>query len=214
MESLPGIVQTLGVLTNFALLGTTRIGGCIRVLALQGLIIGSLPVFLRSGDLELRVWLLVGANVLLKAVIFPWLLLRLRARTGFMREVEPFVGFVGSILFGLAALAFATWLAGSINAALIGRRFVVLDVAIFLILTGLFLIVTRRKAVMQVLGYVVLENGIFVFGISTVVATPLLVELGVLLDAFVGVFVMGIAAFNINREFADVDIDKLDALRG
>ena len=143
MESLPGIIQTLGVLTNFALLGTTRIGGCIRVLALQGLIIGSLPVFLRGGDLDLRVWLLVGANVLLKAVIFPWLLLRLRARTGFMREVEPFVGFVGSILFGLAALAFSIWLAGNINATLVGRQFVVLDAAIFLILTGLFLIVTR-----------------------------------------------------------------------
>ena len=67
---------------------------------------------------------------------------------------------------------------------------------------------------MQVLGYLVLENGIFLFGVITVAGTPLLVELGVLLDAFVGVFVMGIAVFHINREFGSMDIERLNALRG
>ena len=76
-----------------------------------------------------------------------------------------------------------------------------LEAAIFLISIGLFLIVSRRNALMQVIGYLVIENGIFVFGVITVVDTPLLVELGMLLDAFVAVFVMGIAIFHINREF-------------
>ena len=92
--------------------------------------------------------------------------------------------------------------------------FELLHASIFLILVGLFLIIGRRKALMQVIGYLVLENGIFVFGVITVVEAPLLVELGVLLDAFVAVFVMGIAIFHINREFGSMDVDRLTALRG
>ncbi len=76
-----------------------------------------------------------------------------------------------------------------------------LEAAIFLVSIGLFLIVSRRNALMQVIGYLVIENGIFVFAVITVAETPLLVELGILLDAFVAVFVMGIAVFHINREF-------------
>ncbi len=214
MESLPGIMQIVGIITSFALLSTTRISSCLLWLALQGILIGTIPVFLFSGHLDARMQALVAANVVLKGIIFPWMLLRLRGRTGYKRMIEPFVGFVGSALFGITALAFATWLAARINAVLMDRAFVVLDMAIFLILNGLFLMITRRKAVMQVLGYLVLENGIFVFGLSAVATVPLLVELGVLLDAFVAVFVMGMAVYHINREFSDVTVDKLNALRG
>ena len=88
------------------------------------------------------------------------------------------------------------------------------DARIFVVSIGLFMIISRRSALMQVIGYLMLENGIFVFGVITVVETPLLVELGVLLDAFVAVFVMGIAIFHINREFGSMDVDQLRALRG
>ena len=98
--------------------------------------------------------------------------------------------------------------------ALIQAPFVLLNSSIFLIFVGLFLMISRRNALMQVIGYLVLENGIFVFGVITVVGTPLLVELGVLLDAFVGVFVMGIAIYHITREFGSMDVDRLTELRG
>ncbi len=214
MESLPGIVQMIGILTNFALLGTTRVTTCMRWLAVQGVLIGSLPVFLIGLHLPIDIWLLVVGNVTLKGIVFPLMLIRLHGRTGYKSEVEPFIGFVGSVIFGVAALALASWLAGRINTAMAGHAFSVLDAAIFLILNGLFLMISRRKAVMQVLGYLVLENGIFVFGLSAVTHTPLLVELGVLLDAFVAVFVMGIAVFRINREFSDIAVDQMDALKG
>ena len=87
--------------------------------------------------------------------------------------------------------------------------------ALFTILVGLFLIVSRRKALNQVLGYLVLENGIYAFGVAPGAASvPLLVELGVLLDVFVAVFVMGIAIYHINREFDHIDADQLDRLKG
>src|SRR6516162_6616422 len=190
MFALTDIIQAVGLLSCFALLATSRIGACIRWLSLQGILFGLVPLIVHHDGLSIREIALGSGNVALKGIIFPWLLLRLRARADYNREVQPFVSFIMSI------------------------PFVTLDSSIFLIFVGLFLIVSRRNALMQVIGYLVLENGIFVFGVITVVGTPLLVELGVLLDAFVGVFVMGIAIYHINREFGSIDVDRLTALKG
>ena len=81
------------------------------------------------------------------------------------------------------------------------------------VIIGLVVLITRRKAVTQVVGYLVLENGIYVFGLSQVERVPFLVEAGVLLDIFVGVFIMGIVVFHINREFDSIDSARLTELR-
>lgn len=207
-------IHAIGLVSCFALLGTSRIGACIRWLSLQGIVFGLVPLLAHDDGLGLRVVLLTGVNIALKGVIFPLVLLRLRARPDYHREVEPFVGFVASILSGIVALALALWLALALQPALPHAPFLMLEAAIFLVSIGLLMIISRRKALMQVIGYLILENGIFVFGVITVVETPLLVELGVLLDAFVAVFVMGIAVYHINREFGSSDVDQLTALRG
>jgi hydrogenase-4 component E len=214
MLPLLNMIQAVGLLTCFALLATSRIGACIRWLSFQGIVFGLIPLILHDDGLIPRAVLLSAANIALKGVVFPLLLLRIRARADFNREVDPFVGYIASILFGILALGLSVWLASEMKPALARAPFAMLDSSIFLILVGLFLIISRRKALMQVIGYLVLENGIFLFGVITVVGTPLLVELGVLLDAFVGVFVMGIAVFHINREFGSMDVDRLTALRG
>jgi hydrogenase-4 component E len=214
MLPLLNVIQAVGLLTCFALLATSRIGACIRWLSFQGIVLGLVPLILHDDGLSLRAMLLSAGNIALKGVVFPWLLLSIRARADFNREVDPFVGYVASILFGIVALGLSVWLTLEMKPALARAPFAMLDSSIFLILVGLFLIIGRRKALMQVIGYLVLENGIFLFGVITVVGTPLLVELGVLLDAFVGVFVMGIAIFHINREFGSMDVDRLTALRG
>jgi hydrogenase-4 component E len=213
MPALLGTIHALGLVSCFALLGTSRIGACIRWLSLQGIIFGLVPLVTDDG-LGLRALLLAAGNIALKGVIFPWVLLRLRGRTGSPREVEPFVGFVASIFFGIVALGMSVWLALELAPALPYAPFLMLETAIFVVSIGLFMIISRRLALMQVIGYLILENGIFVFGVITVVETPLLVELGVLLDAFVAVFVMGIAIFHINREFGSMNVDRLSALRG
>ena len=181
-------IHALGLVSCFALLGTSRLGACIRWLSFQGILFGLVPLFADAAGLG-------------------W-------RAGTSREVQPCVSFVMSVLFGIVALGLSVWIASELKPALRHAPFVMLDSAIFLIVVGLFLIISRRNALMQVIGYLVLENGIFVFGVITVVGTPLLVELGVLLDAFVGVFVMGIAIYHINREFGSIDVDRLSALKG
>jgi hydrogenase-4 component E len=74
-------------------------------------------------------------------------------------------------------------------------------------------VVSRRKAVTQVLGFLVLENGVFVFGLLLTDFMPVMVEAGVLLDLLAAVFVMGIVMFQINREFASLDTDAMSSLK-
>ena len=207
-------IHALGLVSCFALLGTSRLGACIRWLSFQGILFGLVPLFADAAGLGWRAGMLAAGNIALKGIGFPLRLLKLRARAGTSREVQPFVSFVMSVLFGIVALGLSVWIASELKPALRHAPFAMLDSAIFLIVVGLFLIISRRNALMQVIGYLVLENGIFVFGVITVVGTPLLVELGVLLDAFVGVFVMGIAIYHINREFGSIDVDRLSALKG
>jgi hydrogenase-4 component E len=209
-----GIIQALGLLTSFALLGTRSKGAGPQWLAFQGLLCGLVPIIMHADGLTTQVVLLAIGNIVLKGIVFPWVLLRLRARAPYHREVVPFIGIVGSTLFGIPVLALSVWLALRMTPALKHAPFVMLVLSIFLIFVGLFLIVTRRKALMQVIGYLVLENGIFVFSAIAISGTLLLVELGVLLDAFVAVFVMGIAILHINSEFGFMDVDQLTALRG
>jgi hydrogenase-4 component E len=89
----------------------------------------------------------------------------------------------------------------------------VLPVALTTILCGFLLIVSRRQALSQVVGYLVLENGIYIFGTALAHEEPLLVEMGVLLDVLVAVLVMGVAVFHISREFHHIDVDQLSQLK-
>jgi len=200
------------VLTSFVLLGSSRIGTCIRVAALQGILLGLLTLATSAGP-SLRAPLLALASAGLKGVVFPWLLSRALRDAHVRREVEPFVGYNLSLLIGTAALAASLWLAARLPRPNPEVSSLVVPVALFTILAGLVLIVSRLKALMQVVGYLVLENGIYAFGVGLVEETPMLVELGVLLDLLVAVFVMGIAVFHISREFDHIDTGQLTALR-
>lgn len=213
MNNLLETVLALGLVMDFALLGSTRIGACIIWMAIQGALYSVAPLI--AGEaITPRVVVLAAAALAMKAGVFPWLLIRLRRRTTFHFEVEPYLGFVASLLVGVLLLGAAAALGQRIHLTAGGYNEGLLTTAFFSILTGLLLITTRRKAVMQVVGYLVLENGIYLFGVGTVVAAPLLVELGVLLDAFVAVFVMSIAVYNLSRQFEVTDVDKLAELKG
>ena len=136
-----------------------------------------------------------------------------RAELIVRREVEPFVGYTLSIVAGLLSLVIAAWLGKRLSLVALSSPLVV-PVALSMVLIGLFFVISRKKALSQVLGYLILENGTYAFGLVLLHETPLIVELGILLDAFVAVLVMGIAIFRINREFDHIDADQLDSLKG
>lgn len=200
-------------LTNLVLLGSSRLQNAIRIVALQGLALGLLPL-LAHGRGSLWPAILLGAGSAgLKGFVFPALLRRALRETHARREIEPFVGYISSLLIGVGALALSVGFGARLPLPWPAPSQWMVPAGLFSVWTGLFLIVARRKAITQVLGYVVLENGIFTLGMVLVESMPLLVELGVLLDVFVAVFIMGIIVFHINREFDHIDSDQLSALK-
>jgi hydrogenase-4 component E len=207
----PGLVGL--ALTSVLLLGSSRLTRCIRVVAFQGVLLSGITLAAHAHAITLRVVLLAAAILASKAVVFPWLLSRVLRDADVRREIEPLLGYIASLLIGASGLAFAFWLSARLPLPTAPMSTLVVPVALFTTLVGLFLIVTRRTALMQVLAYLVLENGIYTFGVGSVEGTPLVVELGVLLDVFAAVFVMGIAIFHINREFDHIDVDRLTTLK-
>jgi hydrogenase-4 component E len=201
-------------LTNLTLLGLSELGACVRTVAFQGILLGFITLIVRAEGLSIRMLLLSIMSIGLKGFVFPYLLLRSIREAGIRREVEPFVGYVTSIIGGLLMLAVSMWISARIPSPSTAMSSFQIPVALSTIFTGLFLVVSRRKALNQVIGYLVFENGIYMFGITAVGEIPLLVELGVLLDVFVAVFVMGIAMNHINREFDHIDADQLSSLKG
>ncbi len=115
------------------------------------------------------------------------------------------------LLFALVALAILFARTLPLTEADAGTLLVPASLAT--VLTGFIILTTRRKAITQVAGYLVLENGIFIMGLTLVEAMPFLVEVGVLLDLVVAIFVMGIMIYQINREFASLDTDRLTHLK-
>jgi hydrogenase-4 component E len=202
------------ILTSFLLLGSSRLGACIRFVALQGVLAGLLPLAMAGGAVTLRAAATGAAVIGLKGFVFPFLLRRALRESDTSREVLPFVGYAASLIIGVLGILACFWIDGRLDLPMHSVSNMIVPVPLFMVMTGLFLIVARRTAVNQVIGYLVLENGIYAFGMAIVRDIPALIEMGVLMDVFVAVFVMGIAIYRINREFDHIDIDRLNTLTG
>jgi hydrogenase-4 component E len=212
MTSLLSSLVAALLLVNLVALGTSRIGTVVRAVALQGVILGMLALA-AHGELDYRIGVLVVASVGIKGWLIPVILFRALRNVAIKREVEPSLGFLPSLLLG--ALATVLSVAAANRLPLVETRLapLLIPASFATIAAGFILITARRKAISQVLGYLVLENGIFVFGLLLVEAMPFLVEVGVLLDLFVGIFVLSIIIHHINREFASLDTRRLSLLR-
>ena len=214
-SSISEFILVLVMLTNLVLLGMGRIRTSIRTVAVQGMLLGALPLCVSGRGLTWSLLVIAAGSFTLKGLVFPWWLLRTLRATNAQREVSPIVGPSASTALGALLIAFSFWIGSRFHPppALPPVSHLAMPVAVVLLLSGLFVIVTRRQALMQVLGYLVLENGVFVFGLALAHEEPLLVEMGILLDVFVAVFVMGIAVFHIAQEFDHIDVEKLSSLR-
>ncbi len=204
----------LVVALDFFVLASSRLNAVIRGAAAQGALLSLLPILLATGKAELAhvIALSVGA-LLVKGVAIPWLLLWAIREASIRREVEPIVGFVPSLILGAAGVALAFAFSSAMPLPVAGKHADLVPTGLSTVWTGLLLVVSRRKAVTQVIGFLVLENGVFVFGLLLSDFMPSMVEAGVLLDLFAAVFVMGIVIFDINREFSSLDTEKLSTLR-
>ena len=211
MTDLSNLCLLLVILINFFALGSSRLGACIHAVALQGAVLAVLP--LAAHGLTGQALLLAGGALALKGGVIPWLLLRAIREVHIRREMEPLIGFVPTLLLGALATAAAFIFADRLPLTTGHQGALFIPTALATLCTGFLLLMSRRKAITQVVGYLILENGIFIFGILLVEAMPLMVEAGILLDLLVAVFVMGIVIGQINREFSSLDTERLSALK-
>jgi len=196
-------------------LGISRVTACVRMLAVQGALLGVLSIAVER-PLSVHSVALGTGTVIVKALVLPWFLRWAMRETSVRREVEPVIGYMGSLLLGAVAAGLSFGVANRLPAVGSGQDAPVgllVPVALVTLLCGLLVLITRSKAVTQVVGYLMLENGVYLFGLTLVERISFLVEVGVLLDVFVAVFIMGIVVFHINREFDSISAENLVELR-
>lgn len=211
MSTLADQILVLVLLINFISLGTSRLIFSIRAVAIQGVLLGILP-----GMMHPFSWHLVAITVVIIAVkgfVIPLLLSRAVRSAEIKREFEPFLGYVPTLLLGAIFTALSFGFAGKLPMLPEHQNFMFVPASIATLMTGFLVLTTRRKAISQVIGYLVMENGIFIFGLLLAEAMPVMVEAGALLDLLVGTFVMGIVINQISREFSSLDTSLLTSLK-
>jgi len=211
MSSFADELLILVMLINLVMLGTSRLIFSIRAVAAQGVILGILPGLIHpfSGHLAA---ITVGI-ILTKGIIIPYLISEAIRKAQIRREVEPFIGYVPTLLIGAVFTAVSFAFADKLPLAPEHQDLLFVPASMATLLTGFLILTTRRKAISMVIGYLVLENGIFVFGLLLTEAMPVMIEAGALLDLLVGIFVMGIVINHISREFSSIDTSRLRTLK-
>ncbi len=192
---------------------STRIEAYIRVLMVQGLILFGM-VLLDIGKIPLAGMIfLCGEALVMKAAVIPAFLTYTVRKNGIFREVGPgipsFYSVAVTSLIFAAGLAASFWAAGSGA----GIRPLYFGVSLSAVITGLFIIITRKKVITHVMGYVMMENGIFMLALSMAAEMPFMVSMGVLLDLFAAVFMLGLFVSRINSTFDELHIDSLSNLK-
>lgn len=216
----------LALMLNFYILGVARLRMLIYVVALQGALLGVLYPMVHQGFLPksggltsmeplalLRLAMLTVAIVGIKGILIPKLLFKAVLLADMRTTISSVIGFMPTLVLGGIGTGAALVFAKQLPVAEEHQHHLLIPAALATVLTGFLMLVTRREALGQVLGYIVLENGIFIFGLLLIEAVPLLVEFGVVLDLFVGVFVMGIIVNHVSRAFPEASTEHLRTLR-
>ena len=212
MNDLLNLLIGLAMGLNLVALGSSRLPSLIRVAALQGMVLGIMPLVIEH---EWRVMVLViaVATVIMKGIVIPALLHRAMRTANIDRDLNPLIGFLPSLLLGAAGMIGAVVLASWLPLLPEHRESLLVAGSLASVFTGLLLLIGRSKAISQVCGYLILENGIYLFGLLLIRSTPLLFEGGILLDLTVAVFVTGIIVDRIQRAFDSLDTRRLTVLR-
>jgi len=203
-------LTVLLLLLGLHLAVSERLRPAIRSLAAQGFLLGLLPL-LESPGITWRAAALSLATMAVKGVAIPAILTRAVSRLDIGQESESLVSTKATI-FLTGALTMAAFVVCT-RFGLSGKDELGAAAGLTLLFSGLFTMTTRVKAVSQVIGFVVLENGIFLFGAASGSEFTLPIELGIFLDLFVAVFLMGILMFKIQRAFTHMDFRKIHTLK-
>ena len=205
-------VMACFLVTSVMLAASSRMLHCVRIMAVQGILLGVLPLLLHGGeDMHSSQIIISITNIAVKGIALPLLVWYAVLKAKVKRELEPLVGYAASLVIVLGLLIISFVLTAKLPMPGDGVR-LVMPVAFTAMLTGLFMVIARRKAITQAIGFLTFENGIALFGTGMMIECGLAVELGILLDVMVLVIVTGIAVARINREFSHINSDEMHQL--
>jgi len=199
----------LSVLFSF---GSSRLPALIKVLAFQGVVVSIVPLFIGH---DLTGWGILFAMVTMtiRGIIIPFCIYLAIKKVAIHREVEPIIGYHASLLAGLGLIVAATYVSHKFDITSISTSTLLLPASITLLVAGMFLLMARRNAIAMVLGYIMMENGIYLVGTTFSVRARHIVEFGILLDVLAGVMIMAVILQNIKQKFDDVDTALLRTLK-
>ncbi|MDD3764783.1 MAG: hypothetical protein PHP86_15935 [Nevskiales bacterium] len=201
------------LLLSFAMLAQRRVLSLVNLFALQGAVLVASTTIVAHSSGQHHLYYSAGLTLLLKVLLLPAILHRLIRRLEVRWDTETLVNIPTTLLIGLAVVIFSFGLAQPISqfAETITRS--TLGIAIAMVLLAFLMMIMRRKAVSQVIGFLSMENGLFFAATSATYGMPMVVELGIALDVLVGVFILGIFFFQIREQFESLDLHHLESLK-
>jgi hydrogenase-4 component E len=222
----PTNLQTVGLLidilaaailvTAFLVVSSRSLVFYIRLFALQSFFLGAVALLVVLGYGETHILIAAVLTIAIKAIAIPVVLSRVIERIHVRKEVDFSINIPASLLLCGGMVILADSVAHSIldargaDAPAVSR---VLSVSIAMMLIGLFIMTTRKKAITQIVGLLTMENGVFLSGLSITYGMPLIVEVGIFFDILVAVLILGVFIFRINKTFESISIDSLRGLR-
>lgn len=201
------------LLTAVMMNGLKRLESCVKAYTINSWLLTSLISVIAFTKGETHLYAAAFITAISKGALIPLFLSRIIRKMWVTHEVEPYIS-------NTVSLSVSGVLIAVVYSALNGAIFVegfsknALQTSIAVILIGLFIMITRRKAVTQVIGLLFMENGLFLAGFSFTSGMPTVIELGVMFDVLMGVIILGIFAVQIRRTFSSSDLDRLNTLKG
>jgi len=207
------LLAAILLLISFAMLSQRRIVGLITLFAWQGAALATSTALVAWATGQHHLYYSAGLTLVLKVVAMPWFFFRLVRRLDADRDVEPMINIPTTMLIGIGLVIFAFNLALPISAMSSTVMRSTLGIAMAMVLLAFLMMITRTKAIPQVIGFLAMENGLFFAATSATYGMPLVVELGVALDVLVGVLVLGIFVFQIRETFDSLDLKHMENLK-
>jgi len=211
-----GIMQSLIALilvSAFIILGSKRLYTCVRAFGFQSLLLALVAALVAYSTGKSEIYIVASLTLIIKALLIPYIFIKITRDIGVKREIELYVNISPSLLIGGALVVISYYLSQAINSTMPLLNYA-LPVSMSLIFIGPFIMITRKKAMTQVLGILIMENGLFLSAIALTTGMPLIVEIGIFFDLMVAILVMGILVFRINKTFETIDTDALKILMG
>ncbi len=213
VPQLINLFATLILLLSFAMISQRRIGSLINLFMMQGAALVAASWLLAYATQQPDLYWSGALTLLLKVVFIPWMLQRLIRKLNVRWDVETLINIPTTMLVGIALVIFAFGLALPVSRLSHSMAGGSLGIALACVLLAFMMMITRSKAVPQVIGFLSMENGLIFAATTATNGMPMIVEFGIALDVLVGVLILGVFMFQIREKFDSLDIHHLESLR-